>query len=509
MHISFDSNPYNKYFKILKKGKTSSPSALIYQKQSAKLQRYFKAVKNRNKSTPAIKKSFNSHVTKYKVTSLHVAVITGQTEIARQLLETIKVDPNAPDLHGWTPLHHAVVLQNARMINLLLKYGARDTFENDRYGTPVDLHEMIHADTKEIEEPILEITDDGEFEEISPRNFQDITGATYIDRMKIQPQVLIDDWGLMSHEAPEYSSDIQVKNRRKYKVFRHEPPKIALQRNSRDENGNLIPIGSSTVATRDIEPGEIICEYLGDYCESSEVKAGEEEYRLERIDGVRVRNLGPISPDGYPNAITYGLDNESGLPDRSFFIASETIKKGGPIVWDYSTHPVKYLGIEGIKGNPSISYRYIEVRPDSLTNFLRNTDISAIIKAFNNSFNGKRKKVCDFSDYYRLNKIQYVMNTPLTFMKHVLAGNLTEKQIMPIVRTSLYTQTEFFSCPNSFQAEIIFRIMKQPERYTIVRNVLLNLLNQGYTAVSQNVLMRLRMGPLEQYQDPNGYSPED
>ena len=50
-------------------------------------------------------------------------------EILEKLLE-LGADPNAYDIHGNTPLHHAMIQAQRRMTRVLLKHGANPNIDN-------------------------------------------------------------------------------------------------------------------------------------------------------------------------------------------------------------------------------------------------------------------------------------------------------------------------------------------------------------------------------------------
>ncbi len=507
MQIPTDRSPYHPYLKPLSK-KSRNASALIFQRSESILKQYVTALKNGHKSSDAIRASFTQPSTKYQVTPLHVAAITGQVEIARNLIEFGHVDVNAEDIHGWTPLHHAVVIKNARMINLLQKYGAKDGVVNDRNGSPLDFHEMIHAETKPLDQPILEMDSSGSFVKMSRKSFKALTGSIFIDRMKVPPSLLIDDWGLVSHDEAFYNYDCQVNNRKRYETFLNSAVKVALQRTTIDEGGTERPIGATIVAACDIEPGAMICDYLGEYTDSENSEVGKEDYRLGRVDGARFRNLGPIAQDGFPNAFGSAVINIKGLPHVSILVATSKIKKGEPVVWDYSTHPVKFFGIDGLAGVPSMGYRYYELRPLAASRFIQNLDIVPFLLKFKHFISNGEVPVEDFDAYPVLDQLLYFLNTPVVFMKHALLGHFDVDDFNGLRTSSLIEVTNFGRIPENFQAEPIRTLMQDPDQFQILRQYLLTHLELGNSLIPQNILFQVSQN-IDRFRDPKDHPPEN
>ena len=492
---------------------------LVYQslrskKASETLNKYFNVVTKKQSIAKTTVQKFNEQSGPSKITTLHLAVMTGQYETVKKLLTIMKVDPNSADWHGWTPLHHATVLQNARMINLLVKFGARCDLQNDQEGTPVDLHEMIHADSIPLKEKIYQVKDDGDFEEMSREDFEEISGAKYIDRMWVKPEIFLQIWTQATPSIPK--GNFIKECRKQYYDLTRDVQTIALQVEGQDETGKKIPIGSSTVAMRDIKNNELICEYLGSYCPSEEILDHESDtYRMSRIDGISARNLGPIIPDGLPNAMTLPLLNTKGLPERSVLVASRDIPKGTPIAWDYGKSTIKIARLGATDAEKSsLSNRYIEVFPHTLDTFLQANDFKTILMNFH-QFLLTRKPLYDYENLSNLSVILYVLNTPIVFIKHVLNGNLSKKDLALLFdkeflrAVPLQRESQYYKRPNVFQVEALLAIMETPEKYTFLRNFLLTFLERGYLYFCASAIVTLSAAGIHRFQDVEGFSPED
>jgi len=69
--------------------------------------------------------------------SLQNAVLVGNIELTRQVLQNENVDINALQSPGWTVLHHACRLGHLKMIILLLEFGADTSLVNEEGLTPL------------------------------------------------------------------------------------------------------------------------------------------------------------------------------------------------------------------------------------------------------------------------------------------------------------------------------------------------------------------------------------
>lgn len=86
-------------------------------------------------------------VNKYGETALHIAVIGGQTGIARILLDS-GANVNAKDHNGWTPLFFSGKRPNKDLVELLIQHGAQVNISSNSGWTPV--HALAVSDNSEL-----------------------------------------------------------------------------------------------------------------------------------------------------------------------------------------------------------------------------------------------------------------------------------------------------------------------------------------------------------------------
>jgi len=432
---------------------------------------------------------FSARLEPTKITTLHLAVMTGQYETAKKLLTIMKVNPNSADRRGWTPLHHAAILNNTPMIDLLIMNGAEiKDLTNDLGAAPVDFYKMVLANKLAPKEKIYQYTRDHEFEEITAEKFQEITGAMYLDHMLVTPETLAKSW-VKELPLPKYDP-VSLSCLKQYYDPKRDKQTLALQIEGRDETGQKVPIGPSVVAFRDIKKGELVCEILGKYTPSY-------------VYGRNARNLGTMIHDGLPNTVCATINQVKGLPKRDFILASRDIKKGHPFTFDYRKDDIKLarFGKSDAEKN-SLSNRYIEILPTTLETFLLNNSITEIL-------------LRDHISAYEISAAIYILTTPVVFMKHVLKGNISYDDLTLlqsqkfIKKAGLGEDLIFRKKPRAFQLEALSALMKTPERYTFIRSLLLSLLDRGYISFPSGILdATLKIG-VEKRQDVEKYPFED
>ena len=72
-------------------------------------------------------------------TPLHSAILGGNLNVCKLLIEKHKVDVNASDVNGMTPLHLAFKKGDLEICKFLSKYSQNKNTKDDDGRTPLDL----------------------------------------------------------------------------------------------------------------------------------------------------------------------------------------------------------------------------------------------------------------------------------------------------------------------------------------------------------------------------------
>ncbi len=76
---------------------------------------------------------------------LHVAVWHGNLEVIKFLIDELKIDINARNKYGETPLHYAAKTNNEQLITYLLNRGANPNIKDNEHRTPYDVTYLISS----------------------------------------------------------------------------------------------------------------------------------------------------------------------------------------------------------------------------------------------------------------------------------------------------------------------------------------------------------------------------
>jgi hypothetical protein len=374
--------------------------------------------KDRNKSKSEVTiDDINQACTPHKLTPLHVSVIVGNLPVVDALLKA-KANPNAQDIRGWTPGHHAALYPGNEILRLLMTSGLVSSTVNQRNGTWQDLRRLCYSPTlaKPKEAQVLFLDDKSG--KVVPKNgldFEEATGAKFINEMDLTPKILIEEWS--SVQMAPVKDNLRAFNERmakEYAEFRKNAPKVYIAP-PKDEMGRIIDgIGLGVYAGQAIEKGRIICEYVGE--EAQEKASG--EYLFGTIDPIKKGGYSRLINDGFPNCVAVPLYDCNGIKERTVFMALDNIKEGEHLQFDYCEHDIKLK-------------HHLELCPLAVRNFIKLHGVPKLI-AFIISFQSNNSY--GHENVSEIMKMLYIINTPATLISVVLEGLINLEELTEFYR---------------------------------------------------------------------------
>lgn len=176
----------------------------------------------------------------------------------------------------------------------------------------------------------------------SPEIFTKLTGAEWADEMQFpdgKENITISPPGKSDYEMLRFLVPA-------YAAYRKKRPKLYI----RPGRG-----GHSVHAYEHIAKGTIVTEYLGEWKAGASAKTS--GYRWGAIDGLRIRNLGGMVEDGFPNLVAFHIYNIDDVPLRVIFVAVEDIHEGSMVAIDYGmNHSVKLQYHDEYRSEEMISF---------------------------------------------------------------------------------------------------------------------------------------------------------
>lgn len=364
--------------------------------------------------------SFDTLIKTNNLTPLHISVIRGDVQTMEKLLKD-GADINALDKRRWTPLHHASVQTDTKMRDILYKYHPNPNVLNDTEATPMDLRRLV-VQSEKINSSVIPLLHKNERGEISRLNrgiYKQITRSEYLLNHLVTLEYLIYEW----KGAPKPGERLPFINeiKKKYLAFvetsRLESPHI-LDQVSEDEAGRKLHAspGLGVYTGRNFETEEVVGEYLGRVANDNPDSA----YTLEgSIDGSQYSNEMTRVNDGFPNIVSVPIPNCRGMSKRNVYIASEPIKKGSELCWNYGFHSAK-LG------------PYVELRPKALREFVANGK-NLTSSLFNQLVFGLGiSQNLNLKEYFVVEKFRYLLSTPAAMFNLILEGVVDDKKAAEI-----------------------------------------------------------------------------
>lgn len=346
----------------------------------------------------------NHSTTRHKLSPLHVAVISNNAQ-AVQLLLSANVDVNTKDHKGWTPFHHAACWGNLDMLNALRRHGADKKALTSTGGT----YEDILCLTNKIVRfsPINLLSAEGTL--FTPEQYKAITNSEYVAELYVSRIRMIQDW---SQDVPKIGIYPFTETfRRKYHEFLAAPLTHCLARVTHDNDANELSMspGLGLFATQSIPVAAVIGEFTGRLnpfgASVSKFQCGNDGTNAEKFSN------GPTRVNrSFPNVAVIRVYNERGLPFREVMISISLIPEGeekfAQICWNY--------GFNETCGGP-----YIELRPNALRSFLRMHPLSHLFKCVLDDLSDRCNS---FEDFILAEKFRYILQTPSNLFILALEG---------------------------------------------------------------------------------------
>lgn len=280
------------------------------------------------------KNKINTKFSKFKLSPLHLAAMKGRVDVASILIEN-GACLDSEDHKKFTPLHHAALTGNDKMVSLLRKKWANEFATNIHDGTYLDIQRLTRqvADTEassitDLEDSLITNTNLG----LNPSCFH--SNVTLVTENVITPQQLIDRWAseLSQTNHLQMLESIQSDMLKTYTAYKANPPELIVDHLPQDDGITLtIPSYPCGVfAGQTIKSGQIIREYIGQIVDEA---PKDKTYFFKNIDGSTFRNeASMMMNDAFPNSLISPIYNVNGLEVRWVIIALKDIQPGEEII---------------------------------------------------------------------------------------------------------------------------------------------------------------------------------
>jgi hypothetical protein len=371
-------------------------------------------------------KQINKMSSQFKLTPLHLATISGNAPAVKSLIEN-GAAINRRDYKKFTALAHAAMKGDLNLVSVLKEHNAKDLITSTG-ATSEDYLKLNRLGEKaacSIEQPACASHD----AQVAVGQNCLENGVEWINEMVITPQQLVDIWENRAEEPYTIGINFAASFLESIERFRKQQPTLSIEQISVDDRNRPLPFNMcGLVAQSPIKSGEVIAEYVGEWNENQ--WSLDDTYLFNSVDGIRFRGYAAMSNDGFPNTNAVQVPNSAGLT-RSFLFASEDIKPGEQIVWDYGdAHSLKRQG-------------RVEMRSAALVDFFRkefsNKDWVLNFKNLVNNLRGSQKLSADEQKdtLMRVPKWLYLSTTPASLLILLEEGVINREivsQLMKIMR---------------------------------------------------------------------------
>lgn len=370
------------------------------------------------------------------IEALHYWVKHGNIKKAEELLLN-GVSANALDHKKWTPLHHATVLKNQSMCDLLMQYGGDESIPNDCGATAKDIYWFIIGVKKvnDCTKTTLLLNKDNK--PISCKDYYELTKSRYITEQIVKSEIFIKEW---KRDSPEVQYPFINELKEKYVHFSQGQKNThVLKEADTDDMGCALVSspGLGLFATRFYAPGDIVGEFFGKLKPSftaslSSINLGDGNI----IDSLSFSNEMSRVNDGWPNITPISIDACSGRQNRIIFVATEPINEGEQFIYNYGFHPCKL--------EP-----YQEIRPKALKEFTEQHDIDTLIKTLGNKL--KKYQEITFEEYCQIDKIRYIYCTLSVCFKLITQGVIKDRNSLVEFSTHFF---KFYELPPGYRKNL-------------------------------------------------------
>lgn len=339
-----------------------------------------------------------------KLSLLHVAVIANNKTAVKELIDA-KVDVNAKDAKGWTPLHHAALWDNPNILALLILSSTDLDAKNSAGGTFRDILNLTRK-IKHLTDTI-NVFHDGQ--RMTEDEFSQLTGATYRTELLYSRIRMLQDW----KSRDSITMGVYPFTEEMRKQYRQNPPlPHCLKATTHDAEGKMLGFspGLGVFANRDIPKRTYAGEYLGHV---KKIGSPASRYQVgdEGTDGSVIGNEISRINRSFPNVAMIQILNERGAPLRRIIITIEPVAKDKELFWNYGF-------------NETALGPYVEMRPQAMREFLKKNDLKRLQTLLLNDLMDATKS---FEDFVLVEQFRYILQTPSNIFTLILDGTLDSK----------------------------------------------------------------------------------
>ena len=293
----------------------------------------------------------------HQFTPLHLGVMCGRVAVVRAILDRFKEQKNQtdnlnpPDSHGWTPLHHSVLVSEA-LSQMLLEAGADAQAKTLAGATFKGLEVLVGKNISQLTMDAVSFSSDGASRPLSSlalEKFRELTGLELYTDYPLYPQRM---WKQLWQAEPTAPPTDQRKERwmallkKKVEDWQDHPPELEV-----GPCPELAPI-SGAKELKTAQPttiGTVYGVYAGEADEGvtpeslkdhfvSPLADQTHAYRTSQTNSFSIGSAMRWANTGFPNSFSIGFPGDLGVLE--LIVAGQDQRAGDPIIWDYG--PLMY-----------------------------------------------------------------------------------------------------------------------------------------------------------------------